>query len=160
MMCAALPSWISASSCIKKGKRIRWAFSLKESGRIKIYHSWWWIKCQKGVFSQWFTEFGGALAERSPRHRLHTSCSKTTRTITRSDAIPVSKFRFFGQPWHVTTTCDPSRDVHCSGDIHHLSLPGERWVKTTITVDSYVNLACKWRKYSCWFSMGSHPRLY
>ncbi|KAF8025781.1 hypothetical protein BT93_F2573 [Corymbia citriodora subsp. variegata] len=55
-----------------------------------------------------------------------TSCSETTQTTTSSDAIPVSKFRFFGQPWHVMTTCDPSCDVGYSGDIHHLPLPGER----------------------------------
>ncbi|KAL3736016.1 hypothetical protein ACJRO7_025038 [Eucalyptus globulus] len=55
-----------------------------------------------------------------------TSCSKTTQTTTSSDATPVSKFRFFGQPWHVMTTCDPSCDVRYSGDIRHLSLPGER----------------------------------
>lgn len=55
-----------------------------------------------------------------------TSCSQTTQTTTSSDAIPVSKFRFFGQPWHVMTTCDPSCDVRYSGDIRHLSLPGER----------------------------------
>lgn len=55
-----------------------------------------------------------------------TSCSETTHTTTSSDAIPVSNFRFFGQPWHVRTTSDPSCDIHYSGDIRHLSLPGER----------------------------------